>query len=271
MNTNSEVTKASDQAASNIEELLNRLRKFESLPPLETKESKHTVWVEFLEVWTDILHYSPVEAETCYHECVKLATKLSGTVGFNTLKNDPINAVKYCSIALKQLKEPNLREYLKMPMSEEKTKTNTIYISHCVFIFWYFSQAIMFLPRVIDDEKKFFQDHQDLIMLMIDRIDRSMPIRLSNAAPASVNVGQINRYMLSILWNISDRTITIPLLIECGLVKHVVSWLEQADRLDQTSRTPLISLVHNISRHDEGADRLNEFNIIPLIKRYQEL
>jgi hypothetical protein len=36
-------------------------------------------------------------------------------------------------------------------------------------------------------------------------------------------------------------------------------------------RRPFISIIHNIARHDDGADELNKYDAINVIKQYQNL
>jgi len=81
----------------------------------------------------------------------------------------------------------------------------------------------------------------------------------------------INERILYFLWNLTDRTVLIPTLIKCDLAKRIVSWISQAAMLRKKSRRPLISIAHNISRHDDGADELNKYDAIRIIKQYQHL
>ncbi|CAF5049098.1 unnamed protein product, partial [Rotaria magnacalcarata] len=39
--------------------------------------------------------------------------------------------------------------------------------------------------------------------------------------------------------------------------------------INDTGRRPFISIAHNISRHDDGADELNQLGAIQIIKQYQ--
>ncbi|CAF5012335.1 unnamed protein product, partial [Rotaria sp. Silwood1] len=48
----------------------------------------------------------------------------------------------------------------------------------------------------------------------------------------------------------------------------VIGWLAQSTKLTDSGRRPLISIVHNIARHDDGADELNKYGAIDKIKEY---
>lgn len=75
---------------------------------------------------------------------------------------------------------------------------------------------------------------------------------------------------LSFIWNFSDRTVTVPSLLRAGFGKSVIEWLNYSN-LTSRQRRPLISIVHNLSRHDLGADELNKYAAIETIKRIQQL
>ncbi|CAF1128641.1 unnamed protein product [Rotaria sordida] len=83
-------------------------------------------------------------------------------------------------------------------------------------------------------------------------------------------LGNINEGILMLLWNTADQTLLVPTFLKCGLAKRVVAWLAQSTKLTEKSRQPLISIIHNIARHDDGADELNNHGVIDVIKQYQK-
>jgi hypothetical protein len=80
----------------------------------------------------------------------------------------------------------------------------------------------------------------------------------------------IHKRILSLIWNLSDRTVTVPSLLRAGFGKSVIEWLNYPT-LTNTERRPMVSIVHNLSRHDDGADELNKYGAIETINRMQQL
>ncbi|CAF1536456.1 unnamed protein product, partial [Rotaria sordida] len=53
-----------------------------------------------------------------------------------------------------------------------------------------------------------------------------------------------------------DRTVVVPSLLRAGFGQSVIEWLNNPTLTDTACR-PIVSIVHNLSRHDNGADELN--------------
>lgn len=78
------------------------------------------------------------------------------------------------------------------------------------------------------------------------------------------------QHILLLIWNLSDRTVTVPSLLRTGFGKSVIEWLNYPTLTDIVRR-PMVSIVHNLSRHDDGADELNRYAAIDTINRMQQL
>ncbi|CAF2641660.1 unnamed protein product [Rotaria sp. Silwood2] len=79
-------------------------------------------------------------------------------------------------------------------------------------------------------------------------------------------LSSISIEILRLLWDLADQTRLVPTLLKCGLAKRVIGWLAQSAMLTDESRKPLISIVHNIARHDDGVDELNKHGAIDVIE-----
>ncbi|CAF4259634.1 unnamed protein product [Rotaria sp. Silwood2] len=79
-------------------------------------------------------------------------------------------------------------------------------------------------------------------------------------------LSSISIEILRLLWDFADQTRLIPTLLKCGLAKRVIGWLAQSAMLKDESRQPLISILHNIARHDDGVDELNKHGAIDVIE-----
>ncbi len=130
---------------------------------------------------------------------------------------------------------------------------------------------MMFIPFETIDDQKFISNHVELFTLLIERVEKNMPEHSPTIIEKDYTIGIINERILSFLWNLTDRTVLIPTLIKCDLAKRIVSWISQAAIFRKKSRRSLISIAHNIARHDDGADELNKYDAINMIKQYQNL
>jgi hypothetical protein len=75
--------------------------------------------------------------------------------------------------------------------------------------------------------------------------------------------------ILLFLWNLTDHTIIIPSLVRAGLPESLVRWLSRAHELSTDICDDLVNIAHNISRHDEGNDALNQYKALTILKRAQ--
>ncbi|CAF3613199.1 unnamed protein product [Rotaria sp. Silwood1] len=132
------------------------------------------------------------------------------------------------------------------------------------------SYSIFFASSATIDDRQYIENYIDLFTLLIDHIDRSMPEHSQRIMKQEYGLGDINEGILTLLWNVADQTVLVLTLLKCGLAKKVVAWLSQSTKLTDKSRRPLISIVHNIARHDDGADELNNYGAIDVIKQYQK-
>jgi len=64
---------------------------------------------------------------------------------------------------------------------------------------------------------------------------------------------------LSFLWNLADRTIVVQWFLGIDFVKVMLECLKRVDLSSETARK-IIGIIYNISRHDDGADELNQFD-----------
>jgi hypothetical protein len=73
--------------------------------------------------------------------------------------------------------------------------------------------------------------------------------------------------IISLVWNLSDRTILVPVLLDTGYASSVVQWIKDRemkfrdDKLDAP-----IHILHNLSRHDDGIDQLNTYDALKVIE-----
>ncbi|CAF2056236.1 unnamed protein product [Rotaria magnacalcarata] len=75
--------------------------------------------------------------------------------------------------------------------------------------------------------------------------------------------------ILLFLWHLSDHTIVVPYLLHAGYGKNVIEWLKHLTLTDAV-RQPVVNIVFNLARHDDGADELNKYEAIQTIKQMEQ-
>ncbi|CAF1035229.1 unnamed protein product [Didymodactylos carnosus] len=71
-----------------------------------------------------------------------------------------------------------------------------------------------------------------------------------------------------LLWNLVDRTDLIPFFVITGYPQAILNWLNRS-YLKKYFHRPFISLVHNIARHDIGAQVLNDNAVFNVLESYK--
>lgn len=67
--------------------------------------------------------------------------------------------------------------------------------------------------------------------------------------------------IISLIWNISDRTILVPLLLQTGYGPSVIEWIKQRETKFRREKLDApLHILHNLARHDDGIDLLNRYH-----------
>ncbi|CAF1438264.1 unnamed protein product [Adineta ricciae] len=143
---------------------------------------------------------------------------------------------------------------------------NKIYYKHVYYLLLISSQTISFIPFDSLDDQLFIEDYLDLFEIFIRRIDQRMPKK----SDVQCTLGVIGERILTFLWNLTDRIILIPILLRTNLAENTLKWIQQSDSLTEKSRRAFPSILQNIARHDQGAEKLNQFDAIEILKAYQQ-
>ncbi|CAF3303428.1 unnamed protein product [Rotaria sp. Silwood2] len=255
---------------SAYQHLIDELEKLQTLPT-KTAELKKEMWSQFLALWCQILQTSPSDAQSCYEKCASILPSLFKAANFYFIRKDVNIARENCFACISQLNHPNMRYFLQLPTEQQDLPENKIYHQHIYYLLLIATQTISFLPFATIDDQQFIENHSELYSLLIEHIEQSMPEHCETVIEKEHNLGTINSRSLSLLWNTADRTVLVPILLKCDLAKKVMGWLAQSAKLTDTGRRPLISIVHNIARHDDGADELNKYGAIDKIKEYKKI
>jgi hypothetical protein len=153
-----------------------------------------------------------------------------------------------------------IQEFLTASLSStlaDSIRESNIYM--IVFILKTLCEYALFVDNDIDEK------YNSLFNALRIHVEQ----KLQNTLPQK-NTKTIHQHILSLLWNLSDRTVVVPSLLRAGFGKSVLEWLNYPTLAD-TARRPMVSIVHNLSRHDDGADELNKYEAIETINRMQRL
>ncbi|CAF1675507.1 unnamed protein product [Rotaria magnacalcarata] len=249
--------------------LIDRLEKLKALPT-KTSQLKKEMWSQFLVLWCEILQIPPSDAQSCYVKCAHALPRLINASNFLFIRKDVNIARNSCFSCITQLNHPNMRYFLQLTTEQQDLPANKIYYKHIYYLLRIATQTVSFLPFSTVEDRQFIEKHADLYRLLIEKIEESMPDHCQTVEEKNHSLGIIISRVLGLLWNTADRTVLIPILLRCDLAKKSVGWLAQASKLTANSRRPLISIIHNIARHDDGVDELNKYGAIEIIKQYQK-
>ncbi|CAF4305507.1 unnamed protein product, partial [Adineta steineri] len=73
--------------------------------------------------------------------------------------------------------------------------------------------------------------------------------------------------ILSFVWNLSDSTILIPLLLKADYAKSLIEWINTCQtKFRDDKQIALLSILLNMIRHDEGIDQFRSLNTLNAIQ-----
>ncbi|CAF3133032.1 unnamed protein product [Rotaria sp. Silwood2] len=266
---NTQETIPNDDKTSICQDFMNRIQTLKTLPTT-TKESKKQVWLEFISLWFEILQYPSFNVQSCYDECSQLIPLLYTSTNFYLLKREKDVARQSCLLCLSGLDQPHIKDYLSSTNDADELSKGKTYHYHIDFLLRIPSQSALYLSSPSVEDQKVLDKYTEVFILLIERIERCIPKYLETTATQNkYELGVLNQRALDLIWNLVDITAFVPTFLKCGLPMKVVGWLTQANKLTEKCRRPFLSIAHNISRHDDGADELNKYGAIDVIKQYQ--
>ena len=122
--------------------------------------------------------------------------------------------------------------------------------------------ACNFIP--FDD--KLVNDYMPFFIDLKTYADKKVAGELSSG---NEGFDRVTSEILILLWCMANRTILVPSLIRLDLPRHAVKWLSGSDYLSAEATEPLIRIIYNMARHDDGADEYNKLGALEVVKQYQ--
>jgi len=236
---------ADDNQLSTGHSLISRLEQFKTLS-VKTRESKQIAWLQFMSLWCEVLQFSSSDALSCYEECARLLPILIQKTDFYTLRKVIYVARENCFACITQLNQPHIKNYLLTNREQQELPENQIYYKHVYYLLLIASQTLPFFPFETIENQQFIGNHIELLILLLERVETAMPEHSLSTIQKDHTLGILNRRILSFFWNLSDKTVLIPILLKCDLAKRVVRWLSQAPMIIDKDRRRL-SVLFTIS------------------------
>ncbi|CAF4459752.1 unnamed protein product [Rotaria sp. Silwood2] len=250
--------------------IIDRLEEIENLPTTDA-QMKRDQRSQFVALWSEILQIPPSDAPACYQKCGSLLSRLFKQNQMHIIRANTIIAREMCFACISQLTHSNISRFLKLKTEQQNLPDNRILKKHIFHLLRITAQTITLIPFSKVDDRQFIENHFELYTVLMEHIEQSMPEHCETKVEQGYILGDIALGALTLLWNTTDRTVLVPLLLRNDFVKKLLGWLAQASKLADTNNRSLISIVLNIARHDDGADELNKYGAIDIIKEYMKI
>lgn len=109
--------------------------------------------------------------------------------------------------------------------------------------------------------------YSDLLIGMYRRVECDLQVTIHNEQ-SMVRDNTTSDTILSFICSLSDRVIIVPWLLDIGLVKSMLECLQSMDMFSANA-VAAVGIIHNISRHDDGAVEINNFDGLQILKNIQ--
>ncbi|CAF0916010.1 unnamed protein product [Didymodactylos carnosus] len=111
------------------------------------------------------------------------------------------------------------------------------------------------IAKYIDD---FFVAGAGTLASLISTMDNPLPSQGLNTDA-----------LLNLLWTLCDKTILVPNFINTNYHELTLKWINM-ECLQYEYQRPVISILHNLARHDRGADALTKCNAIQVLGEFKK-
>ncbi|CAF3487540.1 unnamed protein product [Rotaria sp. Silwood1] len=238
----------------------------QSINPEDTIDKQKQMWLHSLELWTKMIH-TVVKGAVLNSSPFKTFQETLRTIMLkvhiqNLLYIDGSIAHKTFFCCLNLLDMPALHQHLLSGCKAGISDNDFL----CDSVTWLL--VLCFEARAKNPfSNNILEKYEMLLDALKSRVEKRMSIDSSqNGQEFVCHFEEI----LVFFWNISDQTIIIPSMLRIGLASGAVRWLANCGNLSVDERRPLISIIYNIVRHDDGCDELNKHNAIEIVNAYRE-
>lgn len=227
-------------------------------------------WQYFLQLWTkmmELLSNSKTNTDVTYFKkCTEIVPTISKKVNIDNLVQSGSSVVQDTLFTcFNLLNMPVVHQYLFNQKDADLPLNDIFYttIDHLLMLAilsWTYFSCPSELP----------ENYVTLLNTLVAYFDKEITNDiLIDIDVAKHPLGGITLQILSLFTRMTDRTILIPWLLHTNLPIRVVRWLADSDIMHEEVRLELILMIYNIARHDDGADGLNNYTAIDIVKQYQ--
>ena len=101
----------------------------------------------------------------------------------------------------------------------------------------------------------FHDDDQQLLKIMREHVDEDW------------THDHLTDDIVSFVWNLSDNTILVPLLLDAGYGESLMGWIRASkQKFREDKRDASLFILQNILRHDDGFDLLKSYHVLQLLE-----
>ncbi|CAF2807432.1 unnamed protein product, partial [Rotaria sp. Silwood2] len=158
-----------------------------------------------------------------------------------------------------------LISYLQNTMSNDKD-TDYVLINNCSFLLYAIFQILNDLRvKLIDNDLETYQN--TLLTLFITFINEYF-IKKEHLRVNEKQNDILIKEILYFIWNITDKTLTIPIFININCPQICLQWLSLS-YLNSYEYKCIIGILNNIGRHDNGGIILNKFDCAKIVRQFK--
>jgi len=140
--------------------------------------------------------------------------------------------------------------------NKNSTTITTFLVSNIRLIMEILSNIISFLWY--SDIKFFNENHYKLFIAIREYVDQDFTHQ------------NLTDGIISFIWNISDNTSFIPLLIKTGYAESIIEWIKVCrTKFREGKQNAIIYILLNMIRHDDGIQQFNHLNTLNIIEQIQ--
>lgn len=223
---------------------------------------------QLLKLWRQLIDHIEKLAETdqkCFDDCFKIATApMISDDFFSQMKYDEQFASTISFGILDLLNDPRNLHYLSGLQYITDFQRNIYKLITSLFL-WIIMQSVPYTSFKNDD----FNAHRytDLFVNLLMGVENELR-SLSTNSSIEESLSEQTDYTLDLFWNLSDQTIIVPWLLDVNMAEKGLEWLK-IPNLSQDVLYKVFHIIHNLSRHDEGAERLEKLNALQVIREFQ--
>jgi len=138
------------------------------------------------------------------------------------------------------------------------TNTNvtsvTIFFISNICLIMIIASNLISLVRCTDID--FFEKNEDqLLIAMREHVDHDF------------THDNLTDGIISFIWNLSDNTLLVPLLLKANYAQSLIEWIENCEtKFREDKQLALIYILLNMVRHDDGIDQFNALDALDVIE-----